>query len=1236
MKNIVPQTRLGLISLATLALLSNSAWGVIDIATQPLLVAEPLAPNIIYIIDDSGSMNRDDLPDSASCSSSSGGDGANVIRMDTGKLNASKAERCQSGSYNLIYYNPNTTYTPPVDSAGNSLGNSSYTSAWRDGYLSNRGSHATDLRMWRRSTTAPYAGTATSSSDTHSSGFVCLTRQRTGNNYSYIYSNCGTASDALNLTGYRLTSPSELWTASTTATVTNATTGFVCNSTYNVSYASGVTFYSQCANASPSSPRSGTRLNSPTQVWLSSSGASVSSVSSGYVCSSRTTATLSFNSPGTSGNNSASTYYAYYDCGFASSSATRSGYQIDEEFYYYVYNGTGSTTSNASYTKTTVSTDAQRQNVANWYSYYRTRLNSARSGTSLAFSDLSGTYRVGYGQINNSTLPLSGVRPYSQAKESFYSWLFSISADGNTPLRRALGLAGQYYESEEPWLDDPADTSSSELSCRQSFTILMTDGYWTTGTGTTASGSASGNTDGNSGTAITSANNQTTYTYSPASPFTDNYSGTLADVAMYYWKRDLRPNLANDVPTSSSDPAFWQHMVTIGLGLGVEPSTVSKANAFAAISTGATINWPDPSSSNAARIDDLLHAAVNSRGDFYSAKDPAAFTDGLKQSLASIQSRLGSGTSLSSNSTEVTDGSAVYKASYQSVIWSGDLAAFTVTTNGINSSAAWVASERLPAASNRSIFTRAGGTATTFAWASLSNDQRSALGSSDILSYLRGDQSLEQGNGGTLRTRTNGPLGDIVNSTPYYVGAPDASLYASRTWTGASDHAAFAETNASRTKMVYVGANDGMLHGFNAEVAATVEDRGREVFAYIPGALVDANLASLASPNYTHRYFVDGQITVADAYIGSAWKTVLVATLGRGGQSVFAIDVTDPSSMNASKMLWEVSSSVMGQSPGKPSIARLANGSWMAILGNGYNSSDHHARLVMINLQSGAVSSIDTGAGSSDSPNGLSAPYVIDTDNDGNADRAYAGDLRGNVWRFDLAEQTATKVFQARDSSGTAQPITSGITVVKRTSTGDYWLYFGTGKFLGESDITTTSVQTWYGLIDGSEITDRAELHQSSIVSDTASSSGDYTVRTVSEVSAGDLAAKRGWYIDLVTGNTQNGERMILTNQVINGVLIGQTLIPTGTQCNPNGDGFVMALNLFTGGRLDYNYFTYNGTVITGSGISFSSTPSNVVYKDGSLYTQLENTNVRKVGVNTPSGTTTRRKTWRELIGVEP
>jgi len=1219
MKKTLHEAQLSFISLATLFFLSNSAWGVVDISTQPLLVAEPLAPNIVYIIDDSGSMNRDDLPDSSACSSSSGGDDENVVRMDTGRLNASKSARCQSPDYNQLYYNPNITYTAPVNAAATTLGNSTYSGAWRNGYASTRSTQITDLRLWRRTSSQTYTGTAASTYDTYTSGFVCINADRTGALYSYVLYNCSTATADIPITGYRLTNPDTIWRAASTTSIVNGTTGFICSTT--VSYSSGVSFYTQCANASTSSPRTGTRLTSPTEVWLATTVSSVTSASSGYVCTGRT---------------GPSSMYAYYDCGFAASGSTRTGYLINEEFYYYSHNGTGSKTSDSSYNKVSISTDAQRQNVANWYSYYRTRIYTARAGTSLAFSSISGSYRVGYGKINSDSVITSGVRPYSGIKSNFYDWLFAIAPDGNTPLRRALDRAGQYYESAEPWREDPSNSSSDELSCRQSFTILMTDGYWTTGSSAGASGTAATNTDGADGELITSADSQNTYKYTPTSPFTDTYTGTLADVAMHYWKRDLRPTLANDVPTSTTDPAFWQHMVTIGLGLGVEPSQVTKTNAFSAISTGATISWPNPSSSNPARIDDLLHAAVNSRGDFYSAKDPTAFTDGLRQSLASIQSRLGSGTSLSSNSTEVEDGSAVFKASYQSVIWSGDLAAYTVSTNGINSTAAWIASERLPTQANRSIFTRAGGTATTFIWANLSGTQQTALGSSNIVNYLRGDQSLEQANGGTLRTRTNGPLGDIVNSTPYYVGVPDATLYASRTWTGASSHAAFAETNASRTKMVYVGANDGMLHGFNAEVAATVENRGKEVFAYIPEALVNTNLASLASPSYTHRYFVDGQITVADAYIGSAWKSVLVATLGRGGKSVFAIDVTDPSSMSTNKMLWETTPSVMGQSPGKPTIARLADGNWMAIMGNGYNSSDNHARLVMINLQSGAVSSIDTSVGSSSSPNGLSAPYVIDTDNDGNADRAYAGDIQGNLWRFDLAAQTATKIFQARDSSDNAQPITSGVSVVKRTSTGDYWIYFGTGKFLGESDITTTSVQTWYGLTDGSEISDRSLLHQSSIVSNTASSSGDYTVRTVSEVSANDLTGKRGWYMDLITGNTHTGERMILTNQIINGVLIGQTLVPTGTQCNPNGDGFVMALNLFTGGRLDYNYFVYNGTVITGSGISFSSTPSNVVYKDGSLYTQLENTNVRKVGVNTPSGTTTRRKTWRELIGVEP
>ena len=569
------------------------------------------------------------------------------------------------------------------------------------------------------------------------------------------------------------------------------------------------------------------------------------------------------------------------------------------------------------------------------------------------------------------------------------------------------------------------------------------------------------------------------------------------------------------------------------------------------------------------------------------------------------------------------------------MVWAGELAAYTLDSNGnASDTAAWLASANLPAFGSRHIYTRVDGTATEFTWANLNATQKTALGTGTVLNYLRGDQSQEVANNGTLRTR-NSPLGDIVNSNPVYIGAPFANLFKKRTFAGAADHDDFALAQQGRTSMIYVGANDGMLHGFNAE-------DGSEAFAYLPEALINANLATLADPDYSHRYFVDGELGVADAYVNSAWKTILVGTLGRGGKTLYAIDVTNPASVGASQMLWEVSPATMGQNLGKPLIGRLPNGTWAAAVGNGYNSGNHQAALVTVNLATAGVTAIGTATGSADDPNGLAAAYLWDADNDGSFERAYAGDLQGNVWRFDLANNSVAKLFQAKDRSGTRQPITAGVRVSKDPDTGKTWVFFGTGRFLSEGDPASRQVQTWYGLIDdATEITGRGDLVQRTILADTAV--GSATARTISAGEAADLVNQRGWYLDLIVGGTAQGERMVLPNQIYANILIGLTLIPVGDICNPEGDGFIMAIDPFTGARLADDFFDFNkdGVIdeddwlngIAGSGISFGGIPSIPVFIGDKMIVQTHEGNIHTLPVRNPFPPgETERIEWHELM----
>ena len=282
------------------------------------------------------------------------------------------------------------------------------------------------------------------------------------------------------------------------------------------------------------------------------------------------------------------------------------------------------------------------QNIANWFAYYHTRLLTAKSSMMLAFAHMDKAYRFGYISIGTYPSSTVGLAPFGDGiggsrKDEFWKWIANM-ATGNqgTPLRGALNFVGQFYMGDAPWKTMSSDPdvakkhSEKMLTCRQSYVILTTDGFWQ-GDSPLRSGD---NEDGSEGPTIKGPNGQS-YTYHPRPPYSDPYSDTLADVAMKYWKTDLRPGMANEVPTSVADPAFWQHMVTFTIGFGFtphdaadKPIPMDQVFSWARGETGAIKNfrWPKPAKNSINNIADLAHAAVNGHGGFYSASNPEKIT----------------------------------------------------------------------------------------------------------------------------------------------------------------------------------------------------------------------------------------------------------------------------------------------------------------------------------------------------------------------------------------------------------------------------------------------------------------------------------------------------------------------------------------------------------------------------------------------------------------------------------
>lgn len=863
--------------------------------------------------------------------------------------------------------------------------------------------------------------------------------------------------------------------------------------------------------------------------------------------------------------------------------------------------------------------NTQETNFANWYSYYRNRVLATASGALLAFNDFPTNVRLAWQSLGtcksfggactdkNGASYDNKIRQFDGAhRTNFLTWLTKYPASlGYTPLRDAMHYAGTYYTTTgitSPYAENPQVTAgSSELSCRKNYHIMFTDGVWNGDT--LMSGSAlPGNADN---TAISLPDGSS---YNPADTtsriYKDSNSNNVSDLAFKFWSKDLRSDLINNVVPRTIDrsgtasqqywnpknnPSTWQNMVNYTVGLGMTGTLLDPdwagstyAGDYTALAAG-TKSWPVTGDYlSPGNVYDLWHAAINSRGEFFSVESPNELVTALKQVVTSILEATPSAAALAANSTSIKTGSLVYQARFDSKDWSGDLIAYPVQEDGSIGSALWQAKTLMPSPASRVIYTINGSSGIAFTnCATLTSDQKTALDKnaagvtdsqcSNRLSWLRGNTITG------MRSRPSTILGDIINSDPIYVHAEDYG-YATAAFVGAGSYATYVTGKGSRIPMVYVGGNDGMLHAFRGDIGAT--DSGAEKFAFIPNA-VFANLSKLTDTSYVHKYFVDGSPTVGDAYVGGGWKTFLVSGLGAGGKSVFALDISNPASPSPGMVKWEFTDVDMGYSFSKPQIARLPDGSWVAIFGNGYNSSSERAYLYVVDINTGAL--IQKIAAGTATANGLSTPVLHDSDNDKIVDTAYAGDLQGNLWKFDLSAGVAASwvvanagspLFSARNDAGEVQAITAQPTLGGNPA-GGIMVYVGTGIYLGASDLLDAKEQSFYGIWDnGTAIltTDRSELQEQSILAETTEFSTDVRETTSTIVS---YPAKRGWYMDFDVPSPA-GERVVTQALLRYGRVIFLTLIPSTAACEPGGSSWLMELDALTGAAMSGSNFDFN------------------------------------------------------------
>lgn len=834
----------------------------------------------------------------------------------------------------------------------------------------------------------------------------------------------------------------------------------------------------------------------------------------------------------------------------------------------------------------------QIQNFANWWSYYRTRTLTAKSALGRALFNLPLDFRVARQNLNaNTTIhgTNSSVEPvaFSNARADLFTWLNISPAANGTPLKAATQRMGEYFSNIS---NIAQDDSGQRYTCQPNYHLLMTDGYWNENTSLSV--------ENRDGTSQTLGNGST---YNPAAPYSDSYSNTLADLAMYYWQHDLISSLTNDVTPNQEDPATWQHMSNFMVSLGVSgtliqpsfwtPSEVGTPDTDWLALKAGTKSWPQPRNNDPTGLDDLWHAAINSHGGFYNTGNPDQLIKAFTDIIARIQNRTASTATLAFGGERLSSESLVFQPVFTSGDWSGDILAYQIDpfTGIVSTNPVWSAQGMISAQnwdSSRRIVTLNSGTGVPFRWTNLSSDQQTALGGkSSTLENMRGNTS---GDGISFRNRKGKILGDIINAAPVQVGAPRMAY-------SFNGYSSFKQGQVNRTPMIYAAANDGMLHAIDAST-------GQEAWAYVPNQILGKLPTRVSKTSFEHQNLINATPTVGDYFDGTSWHTLLVGGFGSGSKGLYALDVTTPPTAadNETRVAgqvvkWEISNAStgfadLGNVLSKPLIIKHPTHGWVVAVASGYNNSTGRGKLFFINPETGAkVEEVDTGAGNTTSEAGLSALTAADYNHDGITDAIYGGDLLGNLWKFNLTVATSipagtgptavgttiayggNPLFIARDSSGNAQPITTK-PVISRLS-GNWGVLFGTGRYLDGSDPDDTSRQSFYGLIDlnasksthTTPISDRSQLVQQTLTLDTGT---DPISRTLSS-NAVPYPAKKGWYIDLPDGGsgTRPSERVITDPEIKNGLIIFKSYVPSNDPCVVGGYSWINAVDFVTGGN---------------------------------------------------------------------
>lgn len=661
---------------------------------------------------------------------------------------------------------------------------------------------------------------------------------------------------------------------------------------------------------------------------------------------------------------------------------------------------------------------------------------------------------------------------------------------------------------------------------------------------------------------------------------------------------------------------------------------------------------------NPAQLDSI--ASAGGTGTAFNATDAATLSGALDDVFADILQKSGAASAVAVNSGSAGANGFVYQAKYD-LGWTGQLNAYAVQTDGtLAASPTWQAGAQLNALNwdtGRTVITYkpSTGNGIRFRWpvnaaaptsteldaAQIAALNADASGTADgrgsgRLNYLRGNRAQEGSNTATQFRQRNGVLGDLVNSSPIYVGEPKDSP-------PDASYAAFRSAYQARTRMVYVGGNDGFLHGFRAS-------DGVELLAYMPSA-VFANISKLTAQSYTHRYYVDASPGVGDVKIAGNWRTLLAGGLGAGGRGVYALDVTDPSIFQENQAntvsLWEFNSSNdadLGYVFDTPTMVRLNTGQYGVLFGNGYNNTGSgESAIFILNAADGSViRKIRTGVGSVATPNGIGNARAIDTDGNGTVDIVYGGDLRGNMWKFDLSDANAGNWAVAFNGaplvtvqiSSDDQPITAAPDVTPHPL-GGYMVVFGTGRYIATGDQLVTDTQSLYGVRDdgGHSSRNRGHLEPQTITGTTTIAGKNYRLVSQNPI---NWTSRDGWRLDLPAA----GERVVVEPVLRFGRVVFTTLIPDNSPCSAGGYSWLMEIDYLTGGQSAQRTLDTNGdnqvtaadALVGGLQLASIASSATVRGRDDANENKFLNAadgNILRV-LEASGGLTNRRLSWRQ------